>query len=211
MTQIVDLLPYVTPFATSVPEPVAVHYIRQSLIEFCMRTRSWRDVEEFDVTGENEEKLPLPGQSALFEIEHAWFRSSDTARWQDLDVKPFTALDQSFYDVPATEKTQALYLSQVSYDSVTLLPLATGFCKISMFLMPAQAADTFPSHIFKRFAQVISDGALAKILLIPEQPYTNPALAGVKDVAFNQACDAAFALNIRGQQRAHLRVKSSFF
>lgn len=210
MTPIVDFLPYLLPFAPSVPEPIALQYIRLACIEFCKRSRSWRDVTEFDVSGQEEEGLPTLGQSSLFEIERAWFRSSSINKWEELTVKPFVEIDQSLYDIAPTQVTPK-YISQISHDAVTLVPLAIGLCKISMFLMPSQDADAVPDILFKRFAQEISDGALAKIMMIPDQPYTNPTMAAFKDAAFNSACDSAFRLNIRGQQRASARAKSSYF
>lgn len=210
-TPLADFLPLVTPFALSVPDPVATHYVRQAAIDFCSRTRAWREVSEFASTGAVSQALTVPAQSSLFEIERAWFRMSNTARWEQLERIPYTEIDQNQLTEAVAENAQAQVISQSGYNTVTILPRTTGFCKVSMFLKPKSDADSLPDFLFADFMTTIADGALSYILLLPEQPFTNPSLAGIKLTMFNQACDAHFARNIRGQHRAPLRLKSSFF
>lgn len=205
-----DFLPFVTPFAPSAPDPLATHYIRQAAIDFCQRTRFWRYVDEFDVAGDTTEIIAVPGQSSLFEIEKAWFQPTSESRWVELTKKPYAEIDQSLLDQEANTYTLPNIISQIDYNSVTLVPRASGKLRISMFLTPSYDAKSCPDNLFNNFASTIADGALSDILMIPEQPYTNPNLAALKGGIFNAECDRNFALNIRGQQRAPARAKSSF-
>lgn len=210
MTTFADFLPFVLPYAPSAPDPLAIQYIRQAAIDFCQRTRFWRYVDEFEVAGDTSEIVAAPGQSSLFEIEKAWFRPTADNRWAELRKLPYAEIDQSLLDEEANTYTVPNVISQIDYNTVTLVPRVSGTLRISMFLAPSYNANNCPQNLYSNFASTIADGALAEILMIPEQPYTNLQLAAAKSAIFNAECDRNFALNVRGQQRAPARSKSSF-
>lgn len=210
MRSFVDFLPFVLPYAPSCPEPLAIQYLRQAAIDFCQRTRFWRYVDEFDVAGDTSEIIVAPGQSSLFEIEKAWFKPTGGDHWVELRRLPYAQIDQTLLDETTDTYTVPNVISQIDYNTVTLVPRATGTLRISMFLSPSYEASSCPENLYSNFASTIADGALSEILMIPEQPYTNPNIAALKAGMFNAECDKNFALNVRGQQRAPARTKSSF-
>jgi hypothetical protein len=206
-----DILPFVLPFAPSVPEPTAIHYIRQATIAFCQRTRVWRYVDQFTAIGSPTEIISVPPQSSMFEIERAWFKPTTSGNWIELKSIPYSKIDQVFIDEELNSSQTPNYISQIEYNTVGLTPPATGDLRISMFLIPSNNAQYCgEDFIFDNYSITIANGALSDILTIPEQPYTNPALAGMKRQLFNQECDGASTINIRGQQRAPIRARSSF-
>ncbi len=213
MTPFTDFLSYVLPLAPSVPEPLALQALRTAAAEFCQKTRSWRHVAEIDVVGDSYEVAPVPSQAILFEIEEAWFKLTGQEYGNPLQRIAFKQIDPN--DLPEIEDTPGVaapeYISQVDYETVILVPIAVGTLRISMFLAPANSADDAPDFLYDKFAQNIADGALASILMTPEQPYTNMQLGVMKQAAFNAFCDSKFNMNVRGQQRARARVRSSFF
>lgn len=210
MRPFADFLPFVLPYAPSCPEPVAIQYIRQASIDFCQRTRFWRFIDEFQVTGDTSELLVTPNQSSLFEIEKAWFKPTDESRWAELRRLPYSQIDQALLDEEPNSYTVPNVISQIDYNNVTLIPRVEGTLRVSMFLSPSYDAVDCPDNLFSNYASTIADGALSEILMIPEQPYTNPNLASLKAGLFNLECDRNFALNVRGQQRAPVRTKASF-
>lgn len=210
MKAYLDLLPFVLPFAPSAPDPLCERYIRQAAIDFCRRTRSWRDVQDIEVTGDESEILMAPPYASIHEIEAAHFKIAGAARWEELRAVPYADLEQSLLDEAPTDKTIPSVFSQSGFDAVTIAPRAAGTLRLIAYLKPTQTAEYGPDYLFDRYSSEIADGALSHILMIPEQPFTNPNLAAFKAGIFNAACDHNFALNVRGQQRAPVRVKSSF-
>lgn len=210
MRSFADFLPFVLPYAPSCPEPLAIQYLRQAAIDFCQRTRFWRYVDEFDVAGDTSEIIVTPGQSSLFEIEKAWFKPTGGDHWVELRRLPYSQIDQTLLDETTDTYTVPNVISQIDYNTVTLVPRVSGKLRISMFLSPSYEATGCPANLYSNFASTIADGALSEILMIPEQPYTNPNIAALKAGVFNAECDKNFALNVRGQQRAPARTKSSF-
>ena len=209
-----DFYRYVLPFALSVPDPVIDQYLILAATEFCERTRSWRDIQEFDIAGDEEEIVTVPAQASIFEIESAWFLTAGSTQWNTpLAAVPIASIDPTI--LPGSGlgviSDKPKVISQVGDGSVIVAPASAGTLRVSTFLKPSTSATALPDFLFDSFAQAIADGALALILMIPGQPYTNPELATVKGAAFNAVCDRHFGRNIRGQQRAPARSRSSFF
>lgn len=210
MKQFTEFLPFVLPFAPSVPEPLAVQYLRMAAITFCERARAWREVQDIEVVGDDFEQIPVPSQAELFEIEQVHYRATTDTHWTKLTAKPYAEIDQTLFDSTVTDNSRPNVYSQIDQDSIFLLPRAQGVVRISAFFKPSPIAEIAPDILYSKYASVIADGALMHILMIPEQPYTNPNLGALKAGIFNSNCDAHFNLNTRGQQRAPARAKSSF-
>ena len=201
MREIDELLPYVMPYAPGLAEPTAVQHLRDAAVRFCERTRCWRLIDTFQTTGEHHEILAVPSDAVLFEIEWAKFNNREL---EAVSPQAATWHNQDGY-------TEPRYITQVNPNCVSLEPHAVGELVISMFLKPAPTALEIPAFMICDFGRALADGALATLLLLPNQPFTNPQLAMVFETKFQQALDRNFALNMRGQQRAPKRTKSNNF
>lgn len=198
MREAEDFFRWVVPYARAVSDPVASRHIIDAARDFCEATRCWREVDEIAVSGEEAEVVCVPPYASLFEIEAASFdgRPLDRVAWLDTD---------STGGLPSQ-------ITQAQPQSVSIAPRgACGMLSISMFLEPAQDADVLPDFLFEQFGQSIAKGALASLLLLPDQPFTNPGLATLNAQMFGQAKDRNFAHNRRGQQRAPLRTRPQYF
>jgi hypothetical protein len=119
---------------------------------------------------------------------------------------------------------QARYIAQVNPGEVMVFPAQAGKLKVSCFLKPLHGVDmggnpddpledannTLPAFMVTQYAEKLASGALARIMAIPKQDFTDLKMAGVHHQAFEQACGSHFRSNVRGQQRAKLRVKARF-
>lgn len=199
MREIEDLLPQVLPYAPGCAEPTAIQHLRDAAERLCMRTRCWRHIDTFKTQGSEHEILCVPSYADLFEIE--W------ARFNDRELEPKTpAGDMLFHDCGDPR-----YITQVNPTCVSIEPNAVGELTISMFLKPSLTADVLPSFMFSEFARALGDGALSTLLLIPNQPFTNPQMAAVFEGKFQNVLDRNFAYNLRGQQRARKRTNPNYF
>jgi len=202
MRELTEFLPYVLPFAAACPEPTAEKYIREAAIEFCQRTRVWREIDSFPVTGHELETACAPPHSELFEIERAWL--------DGVALTPVSMGEVAFM-LDEHGGGQPAYITQSTPNSIRVLPRGPGKLRISMFLKPSLDAEVLPSFLFDQYAKVIGEGALAQICLLPNQPFTSPDYAMMFAGRFNAACDRNFAVNLKGQQRGRVRTKPSFF
>lgn len=198
MREAADFFRWVMPYASTCPDPVAERHIIDAARDFCEATRCWREKDEFAVSGEEDEVLCVPPYASLHEIEYARFDGRPLDRVAYADALPCGA------GLPSQ-------ITQVQPQSVMIAPRACGTLEISMFLVPAQDADVLPPFLYEQFGQKIAQGALGTLLMIPDQPFTNPSLGAYNANLFRQSKERAFSHNRRGQQRAPLRTRSSFF
>lgn len=202
MRDLSDLLNKVTPYAIGCPEPAMIEALRDAAQEWCRRTRMWREWDEFQTTGEDVESVSVPPGAAIFEIEQAWF-----------DGHPLTPGRFSRVVMPRDADAGGLpfYITTGRANEIMLRPRGRGMLRLSMFMMPGDDADGLPDDIVEQHGSELGKGALAKLLLLPNQPYTSPQMAMLFRQEFDRALDANFAANIGGQQRSNVRTRASFF
>lgn len=201
MIELDSLMHLVLPFAPGCPEPTAVEHLRKAAQKFCERTRIWRVCSDFDVEGGCDEVLCLPSYAQLHEIEQAWFNCIE------LEARAFGSFDRH-----CQEDGNPHYITQSTAKSVRLVPGAQekGTLKLHLFVKPSNDAEDIPDCLGE-FEQALADGALSRILLLPNQPFSDPAMAGNYAAAFQAELDRNFTRNLKGQQRAPMRTKARFF
>ncbi len=204
-------MPLVRAYAPAVPVPVAEQMLRLAAREFCKDTRCWREVLVIPVAAN-----PFtigPAYSTVVAIQKASFGGVDLKKGVFEDL-PLAMLDD--VGLPDT-------LYQISPDEFCVYPFEAGDLTVSVYLTlqegPRFGSDgagsthqanqsVVPDFLFAEHAMSIAHGALARILVLPGQEYTDGAAAGMHGAAFQQAKAALFGANIRGKQRAPIRTKS---
>lgn len=225
---ITAFMPLVLTFAPTVPEPVAEQMIRLAAVEFCERTRCWRYMFTRRIGGLEEEACPAPGPvrlfppyATIFEFEFAYFNGAKLApmQYSDIDILPD---DSDPVSGPPTHITQA------APGQIALIPRpdASGSLNVSAFLKPVASDEwsgstydmqedddlnVLPDFLLTQHGEAIQFGALARILAIPGQAYTDPARSEFYRLAFAAKLDSGFQINLRGQQRTPPRSKPSNF
>ncbi len=201
-----DFLQHINLYAPGCAAPTAYFGIRQAAIEFCERTRLWRFEDDFPTTGDEAERLFSPAGSVIHLIETAWF---DDVRLEPKTTEWLDAHCRGWRNAALTG--QAAYITQTEPNTLRVVPGQAGTVKVAMFLKPSQDADDVPEFMVDEYRAVIGNGALAYILAIPGQSFTNLELAASFGAAFQQKLDSLAMRGTTGQQRARVRTKASFF
>lgn len=176
-----------------------VEHIREAAIRLCERTRCWRHTDTFDTAGDEAEIICVPPYAALWEIEEARFDNRKLER---------TRIDS---DILMLGEGMPQSITQFNYNSIALQPRGRGALWLSMFLKPSQDADMLPDILVDQFGTAIGHGALSSLLLLPNEPFTNPQQGMFYLQQFSAVLDRNFAYNTRGQQRAAVRTRARFF
>lgn len=212
-TRLSELLPLILPHAKHCPEPFALLQARLAAIEFCEKTRCWRHVLTREMTT-NHSVVVAPMTATIFEFEDATFDGSPLTPIQYTEADPDDLLEIANDGEPK-------WISQIAPGEVAVFPFKAGTLRASVFLKPRHGQlfgtdpldplhDSFnviPDFLFVQHAADLADGALARILFTPDEPFTDPQRAAVHHAAFKKACSNKSGAHVRGQQRAPVRTK----
>jgi len=215
MSELRDFLRFVRPHAPSCPDPVSEQYVRQAARTFCERTSCWRETSDIDISVEAFAPLALPSEAVLHKIEAAWFDDRPltpiTARQAaDLGMVPRMRLFTGGTTDNAVPEGAPEYLVQESFDTIRVYPYSAGRLSVSMILKPSQDTNILPDFLFDHFAEIIAAGALAEMLELPGQTYTDPHKAARSRLLFREAIDRNANFNVKGQQRARIRTRPHY-
>lgn len=201
-----EFLQHINIYAPGCAAPTAYFGIRQAAIRFCERTRLWRFEDYFEVQGTESESMFAPSGSVVNDIEAAWFDG------QKLEPKTVDWLDVNYDGWRDGSMTgQPKYITQTEPNTLRVVPAAPGTVKLSLILKPAQDCDELPDFMADQFREVIANGALSYILIIPNQSFTNPDMANGFGATFQGDLARLATAGSTGQQRARVRTRGSFF
>lgn len=233
MASLADFAPHVAPFAPSCPTITVEIHLRAALAEFCAFVRCWRHVAIVNDLGPASRiVVPVPAGTVVHDIERAWHDDCE------LEARPLSDFDPrelagkgspSFITqihpgevslVPRAESGRlrlAVFLKpSVAPSGKTMRPAGVFDPEVfdhvySEAYAPVAGTLSVPDHILEQYGYAIGHGAVARALILPGQPWTDPAAAGVHRALFKTAMDEAHGINIRGQQRARVRQRPSYF
>jgi len=168
-----ELLDEVLPYLAADPsDPVTENAIKRTVIEFCAGSWIWRHLPDpLDVVaGESAYDLePPPGADVASVIA------------AELDGVPLAAKDVAWLnkEIPRwrTVAARPKYFTQVDTEQVILAALPdaniTAGMTLTLALQPSQSATSFPKWIFNQYLYVLAEGALAKLMMMPNKPWTD--------------------------------------
>lgn len=209
------LLPIVRPNANGCPDFLLSQAARLAAVEFCERTRCWRHIAKFDATTATEEHI-IPLEAVIWEIERA------SANGHEL-----TAVQHTQVDRDKSINGQPRYISQVNPWGVLLHPFPEAGpvqVEMSVFLKPrsdtligldgddplADTLNVVPEWMMQQHAEKLADGALSRVLMMEGEVWYNPERAAYHRALFDRGLTRNFAANMRGQQRAPIRMPTSY-
>lgn len=216
-TSLKAFLPRVLPYVPGCPEILAISHLRDAAIEFCERTKCWRVISSA-VLSANGQAMVAPATATIHLIEEASWEGRPLVPVQFTDISPDELTGNTTQSPPQ-------YITQIEPGKVQVYPFQSGgTLRISAFLKPradaiynSDASNPFddanavvPDFLFMQDAEAIAQGALARIMSVPEHRFSNDQKAMIYDQMFSRACDHRFSRHMRGQQRAPTRVKGAY-
>jgi hypothetical protein len=205
-------LPYIMPFAPGCPRVTAENQLRLAAIEFCERTWLWRRIVTIPVTT-NPLTIPVPPYTALARLEDV--RLTDQRN-------PLEPVNSTEFDRDRTARPETY--TQINPRELWFAPFEACEVRIEMSLKPANgdeygtdAADPMqnafnvvPPFLMADHLEAIKAGALARILMIPDEPFTDPATAGVYAGMFESAIFSGATRSASMKANAPKRVPARF-
>lgn len=212
MTSYDAFLPRILIDAYGCPEIVAIQAIRDSVIEFCVRSNFiQRDHDPITViAGLSDYDLEPPSGQLVIKIQKCWFKTSELS-----PIAPDYVSTPAFYNagIPENAPLLATPLSFTQKDERTFsiypAPKDTvaNALTLRVSLKPTRSSTTCEDSIFEDYAETIAHGALSKLLASPGKAYMNVAAAGMHGTAFNSGINEARQRASRGHVRSGMQVR----
>lgn len=166
------------------PEPLMDNAIRNAAIEFCQRTLAWNeamDAESVAATDLPYQVVGWPSGSVVCDI------LAMSVGGKQVDQKNARTLDQRG-DWRAETGAVEGYI-QTAQDAFDLWPRPAEAVSVivTAAFAPTKTADTLPDFLYHQYAEAIAAGALARLFVIPRQPWTDPAAGSGWGGLFNGA------------------------
>jgi hypothetical protein len=213
-----DLLPHVVPECSGVPEPVAIHAIRNAARLFCDKSTAWRSellLSSVTSQGANvgEYALTTPAGSMLVSV-------LPTLQVDGLDVcyKPLKTLNEESINW-RTHIGRPYYFYLVSSAVIRLTPFPTtvGVNNIRVYLVlkPTLSGTTLDDYVFNDWGESIATIAKSQLMSMPNVEWFNPQLSAhyqaLGDMAMTEALSKVVSGYMSGLSNRNNRVKGSYY
>lgn len=190
--QILDIIHSVLVDVPGCTEPDAVNAYRSALIEFCAKTKAMN--AWVTVTTAEMQAPTISADEQVIEILQAKLAG------KDIDVVQMNSprLDDATADDPV--------LSYQNVNAPILTPMPATVTDVDLLFVfgPGPAAETISDEVWLRYADVIKDGAIGRLLMRPKKTYTDAALGAYYLQKFKEDMNGAarvIGLNISNQGR----------
>lgn len=211
-----DWIPDVAPEAPGAPEPSIEDAVRNAVIEFCQRSR-WlvRTVPNIDHPGgataqSFATRLPLAAGERVIEVQEA--------RWYGKEIPRLTPLElDAEYGVwdfqSRTGEPRALVQEREDEYWISPAPSTsqTDALQLRVVIGYGPAALACDDAIRNRWREAIACGALGRLLVQKDQPWTDPTLGATKYGMFEEAIASAKTAAVRGPTKKRLEVRPVFY
>jgi hypothetical protein len=202
-----DLLDEVLPNLAADPsDPVTEHAIKRAAIQFCEGSWVWKHLPDpLDVeAGEAAYTIEIPSGSDVAAVIGVEYDG------QPIDQKSVDWLNAN-HPGWRTQTGTPKYFTQVDTEQIILAPVPestlTGALVLTLALAPSQSSTGFPKWISNQYIYAIADGALAKLMTMPNKGWTDVPTGLDRRVSFDAAVAGARATAVTALGRAPLRVK----
>lgn len=200
--QLSEFHPYVMPYAMGCPVPTMEHHVRLAAIDFCRRTGVMvKALDAVQTDGLSNEVSPLPDAGLQIvrllsvSVDGVQFRSVSATHGLDLLDNDNTG-EFAFTRDNATVFINPLQISGLDVD-------------VEAMLAPSLSATALPDELLA-YVPDIAHGAIASLLMVPGQDFTNPDYAARSLDTFLKRAGTVAAMSSRGRTTAKMRSFATF-
>ncbi len=199
-------LPAVQIHVPECPTPMITEAVRSTCIRFCGESRYLREeLDPFNTVATDEEyEIAAPADCAIAEIL--------SLRVDGTQLKPTTvdALENEVVDwQDLTGRPTRYFQRSRAVIVMNPVPDAAYVSRAVVAIKPSQSSGGVDERVFEEWKDAIASGALAYLMAMPGQAWSNPELAGYHGGLFSSAvsrarnqADAGYSLTRPSRVRA---------
>lgn len=183
------------------PEAMLDHALREAAILFCEQSLAWRYAHPDIAVAASIERYSyvLPDNTAAHVVTWARFNEQEIEAAAGEHGIRLT-------DWRHQVGTPEYVLGETTGILLVPKPDLPGTLKVEVVLKPSPDAPGIDDDIFTEFRQAIAHGAIGRLMLSPNKPYTNGQLAGLHQYEFITRTAAAGTQRARNRTRAPLQT-----
>lgn len=211
-------LPLVLPYAPGCSDQMAYQALRQTAIDFCMRSALVQRITQSDIVADTQDyDITVPSDMVFSQVLGVG--------WQGQWLTPVSP-DQVLSDVALIgaaigiaeplSGSPSFYFQKLPTDAtVSLYPIPdtalTNGLTIKAAFFPAEDATTVEDALYDDYAAAIAAGALMRLVTTPNQMFTAPTMAPAYLATYERGVSAAKRQKQRGKLPSDLRVRPQRF
>lgn len=200
-------LPHVLPYVPNCFEEQARVAIRNACVDFCRESLLLQeDIDPIGaVKGENTYELDLPTGYVLAQVISLYYEGRRLERKSQLELERLYTRDwQTLVGTP-----RVFTQFDTTTFTVVLTPAETvrGAFTGRIAFMPSRSSTVIEDVVYERFLDEIVAGALSRLMVTPDQPYTDLKMAAANAGRFRVGLALARAFVNGGMNRAPMRVR----
>lgn len=206
-----SFLQYVLPFARSCPDVIARAAVRDACIAFCSDTEWWlHTFDPIDVQADVAAyDIPVPIGARLVRVRQLYYDGVEIKPQTPDSLQGYGGSDWRNLAGPPRGYTQQ------APDEVILVPAPAELVEEALtgtvVVAPTRASTYCDASLLEHWAEVIGQGALARLHRMDDQPFTDPAKAAAALASFMFGCSEASRQTSQALTRGPLRVQMPRF
>lgn len=200
----ISLESLVGPMMLDCPYPIAEQALRWAAIEICERTRCYANTQTKNVSSGSKSIILAPADDGLVS-------DIQEVRWNGKEIDPLTREEADNRTLTNPMGVPSGYY-RPNPEVITLAspPASDGVLKLVLILTPTRTATSIPRFLYDLHGDAIEHGAKARLLLIPNRPWTNGELAAYHKQEFEKMVGTLSIKADKDGTRRPLRVKTAF-
>lgn len=194
MANLSDFVPYALPRLPGAIDQVIEAETLDVAIEFCRESKAWN----------GDLSLVAGATSGDFIIDVPQYAVVDEILSVSVGGEPLTPCK----DVANISGNNATHYSSDGGVVVYIGPGDLGSSDVSLkaVLVPSDDTDELPNLLFQKFRNAIKYGVFARMMMLPNQPFSNAQLASYYEQKFKEEIDKARMNVAKGFVNAPVRV-----
>ena len=159
----------------------------------------------------------VPQMMSLASVLRVFYKDTElSARAREMVVRGHAARGSAITDVTVASGTPSEWFNRDPVEPVISVYPPPATSEVAVFTLiaahaPTRAATRVADVLYDDYAEDIAAGAVARLLLMPAQPFTNPVLAAPYRKQFRDAVTSAATRARLGMGPATSRVRSNAF
>lgn len=182
MAEYADLIGEVRRECPEAPRPSIERELKSATVEFCRKSRFVKDLIQIElVPGQREYRLRGRRETRIDQVLGA---SLVTEGGSTIALHHLKAPA-----LPAGDGQPRYFGNPVSLDKVHFspTPIAGGSVYLSVVLVPRRDSANLPDEVYERHRDALISGAIARMTIVSNTPWSNPALSAEHQRRFELA------------------------